>query len=130
MTEISPKPPSWLSKEAKVHWDRVAIMAARNNTLSENYFYTFGLLCESMADLVYLQTIIRKEGLTIPGADGNVKAHPALRQLESCRAHVLKMLESFGLSAKSKKHVKEETPNYFGIRFGKPPRKKNDGKTR
>jgi hypothetical protein len=49
-----------------------------------------------------------------------VKAHPALRQLESCRAHVLKMLESFGLSAKSKKHVKEENQNDFGFRFGKP----------
>ena len=120
MTVGTPKPPSWLSEEAKVHWDRVAIMAARNNTLSENYYYTFGLLYESMADLVYLQTIIRTQGLTIPGADGNVKAHPALRQLESCRAHVLKMLESFGLSAKSKKHVKEENQNNFGIRFGKP----------
>ena len=119
-TEKTPKAPSWLSEEAKVHWGRVAIMAARNNTLSENYYYTFGLLCESMADLVYLQTIIRREGLTIPGADGNVKAHPALRQLESCRAHVLKMLESFGLSAKSKKHVKEENQNDFSFRFGKP----------
>ena len=120
MTIETPKPPSWLSAEAKVHWGRVAIMAARNNTLNENYYYTFGLLCESMADLIFLQTIIRREGLTIPGADGNVKAHPALRQLESCRGHVLKMLESFGLSAKSKKHVQEETRNYSGFRFEKP----------
>jgi P27 family predicted phage terminase small subunit len=115
MSEI-PKPPSWLSDEVIVHWERVAIMA-HNNTLSENYLYTFGLMCESMADLVYLQTIIRKEGLTTPGADGNKKAHPALRQLESCRAHVLKMLESFSLSARSKKNVKEEKPHLTGNRF-------------
>jgi hypothetical protein len=58
--------------------------------------------------MVYLQGVIRKEGLTIGGTDGKAtKAHPALRQLESCRAHVLKMLESFGLTARSKKHVKE-----------------------
>ncbi|MFC1688269.1 phage terminase small subunit P27 family [Pseudomonadota bacterium] len=111
MTENIPTPPAWLTDEAKEHWNRVAPQAIRNRTLDENHVYAFGLMCESIADLTYLQGVIREEGLCIPGADNNKKAHPALRQLESCRAHVLKMLESFGLTARSKKNVKETRPD-------------------
>lgn len=103
--------PEWLTPEARTHWERVAPQAVANRTLDENHTYAFGLLCESIADMVYLQGVIRKDGLTVPGADNNVKAHPALRQLESCRAHVFRGLESFGLTAKSKKHVKETKPS-------------------
>lgn len=121
--------PSWLTTEAAEHWKRIAPQATANRTLDENHSYAFGLLCESIADMMYLQKVIRKEGLCIPGAGDNLKAHPALRQLESCRAHVLKMLESFGLTARSKKLVKKETP-YSGIRFGNPGKtgSKNDRK--
>ena len=102
--------PSWLTDEATEHWNRVAPQAESNRTLDENHTYAFGLMCETIADMIYLQQVIRKEGLCIPGAGDNLKAHPALRQLESCRAHVLKMLESFGLTARSKKQVKETKP--------------------
>ena len=108
MTNEVPKAPTWLSERASAHWPQLAGAAVANKTYSENYDMTLGLLCESIADMQFLQTTIRKEGLTVPGADGNVKAHPALRQLESCRAQVFKGMESFGLTAKSKKHVKEE----------------------
>jgi P27 family predicted phage terminase small subunit len=102
-----PEAPPWLTDEAREHYDRVAPQAAANKTLDPNHIYAFGVMCESLADMVHLQRVIRKEGLTVPGADSNLKAHPALRQLESCRAHCLKMLESFGLTARSKKQVKE-----------------------
>jgi P27 family predicted phage terminase small subunit len=126
-TEKTPKAPSWLSDEATEHWNRVAPQAESNRTLDENHTYAFGLMCETIADMIYLQQVIRKEGLCIPGAGDNLKAHPALRQLESCRAHVLKMLESFGLTARSKRQVKAEA-SYSGIRFGKPRklRREND----
>jgi len=107
----TPEAPDWLTDDARKHWDRVAPQAVKNNTLDENHVYAFGLMCESISDMVFLQRTIREAGLTVPGADGNVKAHPALRQLESCRAHVLKMLESFGLTARSKKQVRETKPD-------------------
>jgi len=111
---MSMKPPPWLTDEAAEHWNRVAPQAISNRTLDENHTYAFGLMCETIADMVYLQKVIRDEGLCIPGAGDNLKAHPALRQLESCRAHVLKMLESFGLTARSKKQVKETPPKDDG----------------
>lgn len=109
----APEPPEWLSDEAKTHWRRIAPQALANKTLDENHHYSFALMCESIADMVFLQGVIRREGLTIGGEDGRAtKAHPALRQLESCRGHCLKMLESFGLTARSRKHVKEtRTPS-------------------
>lgn len=121
----TPEPPDWLTDQARVHWDRVAPQAIANNTLDENHHYAFALMCESIADMVYLQAVIREEGLCIPGADSNKKAHPALRQLESCRAHVLKMLESFGLTAKSKKHVKETPPDRSKSRYAQFKKDRN-----
>ena len=107
MIEI-PEAPEWISDRAAEHWPELLYCVIANRTYSENYDMTLGLLCESIADMQFLQDKIREEGLTVPGADGNVKAHPALRQLESVRAQVFKGMESFGLTAKSRKHVKEE----------------------
>ena len=117
MTEKPPEALEWLTDEAKKHWNRVAPQAVANCTLDVNHVYAFGLLCESISDMLYLQKVIRDEGLCIPGAGDNLKSHPALRQLESCRAHVLKMLESFGLTTKSKKLVKETKPSLDSNRF-------------
>ena len=131
MTENIPTPPTWLTAEALEHWNRVAPQALANRTLDPNHYYAFAVMCESLADMVYLQSVIREEGLTIGGEDGKaMKAHPSLRQLESCRAHCLKMLESFGLTARSKKNVKETRPSLHDNPFanlddpGDEPRRK------
>lgn len=102
----TPDAPEWLSGDAAELWARYAPQAAQARTLTDADHLAFSLLCETLSDMQFLQTVIREEGVTIPGQEGVRKAHPALRQLESCRAHALKMLTEFGLTAKSRKMVK------------------------
>ena len=49
----TPEKPDWLTEEAAEHWDRVAPQAVANRTLDENHVYAFGLMCESISDMVY-----------------------------------------------------------------------------
>jgi P27 family predicted phage terminase small subunit len=75
---------------------------------------SFQLLCETLAHERELRELLTKEGLLIPGADGNQKAHPALKALETCRAQAHRMLESFGLNPRSRQSVDIAPPPKLG----------------
>jgi P27 family predicted phage terminase small subunit len=63
------------------------------------------LLCETLASEAELRELLKKEGLTIPGADGNLKAHPAVKMLEMSRNQAHRLLNDFGLTPRAREGV-------------------------
>jgi len=70
----------------------------------------FELLCECLSTERELRAVLRREGLTIPGADGNQKTHPAAKLLETSRSQAHRLLADFGLTPRGRQAVDVPPP--------------------
>jgi len=94
---IAPKPPTWLSKAARVEWRRLAPIAYNLGSLKVATLRSFGLLCEALGAEALARRAIEKEGLTITAGNGGQKAHPALKVAEAARKEAAGLLRDFGM---------------------------------
>lgn len=101
----APEPPEHLSEQAQAEWRRLAPIVAAQNTLTQADLRGFEILCDTLAAIVEAQKVIAAEGLTIVTARGGVRSHPAIKTLESARAHAIRMLNDYGLTPRARNHV-------------------------
>ena len=71
-----PRPPSWLSKEAKAEWKRIVPILIERKTLTNADLGTVEAYCAAMGTVRQCQTIINREGVVIASPQG-AKRHPA-----------------------------------------------------
>ena len=100
--------PSTLSPEGAEEWHGLIATLAELGTARAADLRAVELLCEVLADEKTLRETIRREGLTIPGADGNQKTHPAAKLLESTRNQAHRLMADFGLTPKGRVQVKAQ----------------------
>src|SRR4029453_7116368 len=74
-------------------------------TLTSADLRALELLAEVLAAEAELRELLKSEGMTIPGAEGNTKAHPACKLLESTRNQAARLLADFGLTPKGRQGV-------------------------
>jgi P27 family predicted phage terminase small subunit len=100
-----PEPPSTLSNGARLEWLKLAPVAVELGTITAGDLRSFELLVETLAGASELQSLVSAEGLLIPAANGEKKANPAQRSLETARTQAARLLTEFGMTPKSRNYV-------------------------
>lgn len=72
LVDAMPRPPAWLSKDAKAEWKRVAPILVERNVLTDADLGTLESYCTSAGTVAEAQRLMNAEGLTVAG-----KRHPA-----------------------------------------------------
>lgn len=94
---IAPKPPTWLSREAKAEWARVAPGLQNLDLLKEEDRGTLAAYCETWATYVEAQRTVEREGLTIEARQGKL-AHPAVGIARNAGRELRAWAGQFGLT--------------------------------
>ncbi|MDQ2963221.1 MAG: phage terminase small subunit P27 family [Pseudomonadota bacterium] len=119
-----PRAPKHLSERARAEWIVLARVTCEIGTLTGADLRSLELLCEVLATEAELRELLKAEGLTIAGAGGNLKGHPATRLLAAARNQAAKMLSDFGLTPKGRQGVDILPPadrNRFGVNGRRDP---------
>ena len=73
----SPKAPSWLSKDARAEWKRVAPILTDRRTLTEADLGTLESYCVATGTVREMQRLLNRDG-AIVATDKGPRRHPAL----------------------------------------------------
>lgn len=103
--ERVPPPPHGLSAAARTWWRRLVRTGMELGTITRADLPALQMLAETMAGCDDLRAAIAREGLTVAAGGGGRKAHPALRALQSARAHALQLLAAFGMTPAGRRGV-------------------------
>lgn len=98
-----PRPPSYLSKDAKAEWKRMAsLLILDRRTLDVGDMPTFAAYCVAAGQLAEASRIIAREGMTYAGANGFPKRHPAVAILAEASKQVRQLGGELGLTPVSR----------------------------
>jgi len=120
---VAPEPPASLSDRARVEWDGLARVTVELGVLTTADLRALELLAEALATEAELRALLRVEGLTIPGAGDNSKAHPGCKLLETTRNQAMRLLSDFGLTPRGRLSVEVRPPamaNRFRVNGRQP----------
>ena len=106
----APRAPAHLSEGAKAEWGPLARSCVELGTLTLADLRALALLAECLATEAELRETLKTEGLTIAGAGGNRKAHPAAKLLETTRGQAMRLLADFGLTPRGRLGVDVRPP--------------------
>lgn len=94
---IPPKPPTWLSREAKAEWKRVVPGLQRLDILKEEDRAVLAAYCETWATFVHATRVVAVEGLTIVAKQGMLP-HPAVAIARNAGRELRTFAGQFGLT--------------------------------
>lgn len=95
---IAPNPPTWMSREAKAEWKRVAPGLQRLDLLKEEDRAALTVYCETWARWVKATREVERVGLTVPTDSGSVKRNPAVAVAEIAGSQLRAYAQEFGLT--------------------------------
>ncbi|MFD3431146.1 phage terminase small subunit P27 family [Nocardia fluminea] len=103
---IPPKPPTWLSREAKAEWRRVLPGLARLALVKEEDRAALAVYCETWSTYVAAMADVRKTGLTVENVtvykDGTESRrtvkNPSIVIAETAATQLRGMAQEFGLT--------------------------------
>jgi P27 family predicted phage terminase small subunit len=94
-----------LSEKAKLEWERILPVLVRLGTATVADVRALELCCEALASEKALREVLEVEGLLVQGGSGGMKAHPALKALETTRSQAHRLLSDFGLTPRGRQHI-------------------------
>lgn len=94
---IAPKPPTWLSREAKAEWRRVVPGLQRLDLLKEEDRAVLAAYCETWSTFVTATREVHAAGLTIEAKQGTLP-HPAVGIARNAGRELRAFAGQFGLS--------------------------------
>ena len=100
--EKIPPAPRYLSAEARKQWKKLTPAVEGAGTMTASDLVAFELLASTLATAVEAEALIAKEGATIEGGSGGLKAHPALTMMATARAQATALLAQFGLTPRGR----------------------------
>lgn len=101
----APPCPSWLSREARGEWRRLAPELERLGLLTVLDAVAFASLCESWASWRRCEEIIEHEGAVVPGHRGVMRKHPLLSAANAYQQAVRAFCAEFGLTPASRQRL-------------------------
>lgn len=101
-TPVAPKPPSWLDREAKREWKRIAPELERLGLLTKVDGAALAGYCQAYARWRAAEEIIKREGLTVTTESGYVMPHPAVKIAEKSMQLLRAFATEFGLTPSSR----------------------------
>jgi P27 family predicted phage terminase small subunit len=106
---LAPNPPTWLSREAKAEWRRVAPALERLDLVKPEDRSTLAAYCEAWARFVTATRTIQREGIMSTNPDsGRVSVHPAVRVAESASTTLRHYAQEFGLTPAAERQVSRQ----------------------
>jgi P27 family predicted phage terminase small subunit len=96
-----PRPPSWLSKDAKAEWRSVAAILIERKHLTEADLGTLGAYCDAAGQLAEASRLINAEGLVIATPKGP-RRHPATAIQAQARDQLRRLAAELGLTPVSR----------------------------
>lgn len=102
---IAPKCPSWLDKEAKREWKRVAPELERLGLLTVVDGAALAAYCQAYARWKQAEEIIKREGMTVTTESGYVMPHPAVKIAEKAQQLIKAFCAEFGLTPSSRSRM-------------------------
>lgn len=103
---LAPNPPTWLSREAKAEWKRVAPGLERLDLIKPEDRSTFASYCETWATFVAATRVVQKEGITAVNPDsGRISMHPAVQIQDKAATQLRQYAAHFGLTPAAERNV-------------------------
>lgn len=105
-----PRPPSWLSKDAKAEWRRVAPLLIERRILTDADLGTLENYCNAIGIVRAAQRDLAKNGLTFVTASGQVKRNPAVGIVAEFSGMALRHAAELGLTpvSRSRPAIRED----------------------
>lgn len=102
----APNPPTWLSREAKAEWKRVAPGMQRLDLIKPEDRATLAAYCETWARFVEATKTVNREGITsLNPESGRLAVHPAVRVAEAASTQLRQYANEFGLTPAGERNV-------------------------
>jgi P27 family predicted phage terminase small subunit len=92
-----PRPPAWLSKDAKAEWRRVAPILVERNVLTDGDLGVLETYCSAIGTAREAQRTLNAEGLTLAG-----KRHPVFGILNAAQTNARLCAAELGLTPVSR----------------------------
>lgn len=105
-----PKPPAWLSKDAKAEWRRVApILIDERRTLTLADLPSFAAYCTAAGEIIEASKTIAREGMIYQGESGP-KRHPAVAMRSDAMNRMRLLANELGLTpvSRSRPAIRDE----------------------
>ncbi|WP_454917280.1 phage terminase small subunit P27 family [Xanthobacter sediminis] len=119
--EKVPPAPSWLSKEAKAEWKRVApILVQERRTLTVADLATLGAYCVAAGQIQEASRILAAEGLTYRTETGVPKPHPCAKLRTDAMTQLRQLGGELGLTpvSRSRPALRNDGDDEEGIELG------------
>jgi P27 family predicted phage terminase small subunit len=97
-------PPKALSREAKAEWRELAPQVHRLGLLTQTTAQSFKLLCQVLGTVRQMEAVLA-DGMTVVNDKGVRRSRPEVHILQNARAQARALLESWGLSPRSRQNV-------------------------
>lgn len=102
----APNPPTWLSREAKAEWRRVAPGLERLDLIKPEDRATLAAYCECWARYVQAVRLYSTEGLVLTNpTTGRKHQHPAVQIANTAAAQLRAYAAEFGLTPSAERNV-------------------------
>jgi P27 family predicted phage terminase small subunit len=100
-TSSMPRPPGWLSRDAKAEWKRVVPLLMDRRILTDADLATFASYCLATGQVIEAQRIIAVEGMIYMGTSGP-KRHPAVGIANDAMTQARQLAAELGLTPVSR----------------------------
>ncbi|ORV91192.1 hypothetical protein AWC11_11340 [Mycobacterium interjectum] len=102
----APRPPTWLSPEAKAEWKRIVPGLERLDLIKPEDRATLAAYCECWARYKQAVQLYRAEGMVLTNPDsGRKHQHPAVQIANTAAAQLRAFAAEFGLTPSSERNV-------------------------
>jgi P27 family predicted phage terminase small subunit len=119
---LSVAPPSHLSPSARQWWETTI----EAYVLQEHHLRLLQLACEAWDRAQEARERLNREGLTVQGADGGIKTHPAVGIERDARLAVARLVRELDLDIEPAVPERVGPPPIFSNRGGSRARKAQD----
>jgi P27 family predicted phage terminase small subunit len=96
--KVLPKPPAGLPKSALPHWREIGGLLVARRVLTVGDLFLLASLASTLAMEAKAAAEVERDGLTVEGATGGRKKHPAVAVIETARRDAMLMFKALGLT--------------------------------
>lgn len=110
LPENEPKPdnpslvcPDWLTDEAKILWNKYALVIKDLGVFKQTDEMSFATLCQEMGRYIELQKIMNeRDSYTTKNARGGSKPYPEMAMARECLKNIRALMAEFGMTPSSR----------------------------
>lgn len=116
----TPRPPTWLPREAKAEWRRVVPGLAKLGLLKAEDRAALTVYCVTWARYVRAVREVERDGFTVPTETGGVKRNPALAVVDAATVQLRAFATEFGLTPAAESRLSRLPDGHHGVTDANP----------